>query len=357
MNSVPEVAMIFEGAWTALVTPMTSDAGIDWGGLEKNLQFQIEEGITGVVPTGTTGESPTLVWDEHNSVIEIALKQAEGKCLVIAGTGSNSTQEAVESTEHAAEHGARAALLVDCYYNGPSSIELRHEYYGVLAEMFPDMAFIPYIIPGRSGTALAVEDLAILASEFPNIKAVKEATGDLDRMAHTRSLLGPDFPIMSGDDELTLKMMTSPEIGASGAISVVSNVVPAAVQKMTRSVLSGDLATAESLADALSPLFGIVTVKVSSVRILPDGTSAVVQDKFRNPIAIKVLMNGLGLPSGPGRQPLGKMTAEGVAVVRQAARTVWNRNPEILAPISRFYGVDVEARIAGDAYWSGLSYP
>ena len=349
--------MNFQGAWTALITPMTTDGGVDWQGLEKNLQFQADQGITGVVPTGTTGESPTLIWDEHNKVIERTLKQLAGKCQVIAGTGSNSTQEAVESTEHAAEHGAKAALLVDCYYNGPSSLELRNEYYGVLAELFPDVFFIPYVIPGRSGTALAVEDLVILAGEYPNINAVKEATGDLERMAKTRSLLGPEFFILSGDDDITYKMMTSPEIKAAGVISVVSNVVPAAVQKMVENIRSGDLATASALRDALSPLFGIVTVKVDSARTLPSGTTAVVQDRFRNPLAIKTLMSALGMPAGPGRQPLGKMTADGVNVVRDAARTVWENNPEILAPIGDFFGVDVEGRIAEDSVWAELSYP
>ena len=349
--------MDFRGAWTALVTPMTSDGGIDWDGFEKNLQFQISQGITGLVPTGTTGESPTLSWDEHNKAIEITLKQADGKCKVIAGTGSNSTQEAMESTEHAVEHGAKAALLVDCYYNGPSSLELRHEYYGVLAEMFPDVDFVPYIIPGRSGTALTVEDLSILANEYPNIHAVKEATGDLERMAYTRRLTGQDFQIMSGDDDITYKMMTTPGIKAAGVISVMTNVVPAAVEQMVRKILSGDTAGASALAEALSPLFGIVTVKAESERVLPDGTKIMVQDRFRNPLGIKTLMSALGMPSGPGRQPLGKMTIEGVNIIRNAARTVWSRNPEILAPIGEFYGVDIEARITQDCFWSGLSYP
>ena len=348
--------MNFQGAWTALITPMDSDGDVDWQGLEKNLQFQIEQGITGLVPTGTTGESPTLTWEEHNSAIDCALKLAEGTCKVIAGTGSNSTQEAVESTEHAAEHGAKAALLVDCYYNGPSSLELRHEYYGVLAELFPDVDFVPYVIPGRSGTALTVEDLAILANDFPNIHCVKEATGDLERMAKTRGMCGPDFQIMSGDDDITFKMMTAPEIKASGVISVVSNVVPAAVGHMVRCILSGDLAGAEAIRDALTPLFGIVTVKADSVRTLPDGTEAVVQDRFRNPLGIKTLMNALGMPSGPGRQPLGRMTPEGVGIVRNVARSVWEKNPEILSPIGDFYHVDIAARLAQDDIWSGLAY-
>jgi 4-hydroxy-tetrahydrodipicolinate synthase len=121
--------------------------------------------------------------------------------------------------------------------------------------------------------------------------------------------------------------------------------------------LAGDLAIAGALKDALSPLFSIVTVKSDSERTLPDGSKAIVQDRFRNPLAIKTLMNGLGMPSGPARQPLGRMTLEGVEQVRKAAKTVWDRNPEILAPIKEFYGVDVEARINSAAIWNELSYP
>jgi len=349
--------MNFEGAWTALITPMTADGGVDWDGLEQNLKFQIEQGITGLLPTGTTGESPTLSWDEHNEIIERTLACASGKCGVIAGTGSNSTQEAVESTEHAVENGAQAALLVDCYYNGPSSLELRTEYYGVLAEMFPDVSFVPYVIPGRSGTELLVEDLAILADQFPNIHAVKEATGNLDRMARTRALVGPEFQIMSGDDDITYLIMTQPTIMAAGVISVVSNIAPAAVESMCRSILSSDLDAAQKMRDALSPLCGVVTVKAESDRAMPDGSSVRVTDRFRNPLAVKVLMRALGMPSGPGRQPLGQMTESGVQVVRKAAEEVWARSPEILAPIGDFYGVDVEARIRTDSVWSVLSHP
>lgn len=348
--------MNFEGTWTALITPMNSDGTINWDGLEKNIQFQMEQGITGLVPAGTTGESPTLAWDEHNILIERTLKLAEGRCGVIAGTGSNSTQEAVESTEHAVEHGAKAALLVDCYYNGPSSLELRNEYYSILAELFPDVSFIPYIIPGRSGTALSVEDLAILANDYPNIHAVKEATGDLERMAYTRKLIGEDFQIMSGDDDLTYKMIASDEIKAQGVISVMSNLIPGAVGKMVSLLLEGDIQAASKVRDAISPLFGIVTVKVKSPRNMPNGSQVIVEDRFRNPLAIKTIMAGLGMPSGSGRHPLGKMNLEGIQTVRKALNSVWENNPEILEPIAGFYGIDIEARLSDDRIWDELRY-
>lgn len=348
--------MRFEGAWTALVTPMTASGNVDWAGYQRNIEFQTSQGITGLVPAGTTGESPTLDWDEHNRAIEAAIQGTGGKCAVIAGTGSNSTAETLHSTAHAAKHGAEAVLLVDCYYNGPSSLELREEYHGAVAREFPQLSIVPYVIPGRTGTVLLPEDLAILAAKYPNVRAVKEATGDLERMAKTRSLLRKDFAILSGDDDITFKMMSDPAIAANGVISVISNVAPAAVEQMARSALAGDTARAETLANALSPLFGIVTVKVDNERVLPTGTKVIVNDRFRNPLAIKTLMAALGMPSGPCRRPLGKMTAAGVQVVRSAAKRVWESNPEILAPVQDFYGVDIAARLEDEAIWSALAY-
>ena len=344
-----------EGVWTALVSPMRSDLSLDTSGLERNIEFQISQGVTGVVPTGTTGESPTLDWNEHNEIILRVLTQCKGRCGVLAGTGSNSTAETIDGTKLAVAAGAEAILLVDCYYNGPSSQELRDEYYGVLAAMFPDVSVVPYIIPGRSGTALAVEDVAVLAGKFPNVNAVKEATGDLDRMARTRSLLGDGFSIISGDDDLTFKMITDPSILADGVISVTANVIPGAIVNMVNAIDSGDLQTASEVHDAIAPLLGIVTVKVDNERTLPNGQVVKVTDRYRNPLAIKTLMSALGMPAGPCRRPLGKMTMSGVDVVRSAVRAVWSSNPEVLEPIGDFYKVDIAARIADDSIWNSLA--
>jgi len=343
-----------QGAWTALVTPFRANGQVDWPGYKRNLEFQIAHGISGMLPVGTTGESPTLDWDEHNDVIDRAISAARGNCRVIAGTGSNSTREAVSASAHAANAGADAVLLVDCYYNGPSSLELRLEYHGAIARKFPSITVVPYVIPGRTGCQLSPEDLAILADMYPNVSAVKEATGDLERMARTRKLVGEKFDIISGDDDLTFKMMADESIGASGVISVVSNVAPAAIEEMTRAVLSHDLSRAEQLCEALAPLFGIVTVSVTNQRQLGGMTLEVV-DKFRNPLPIKTLMNGLGMPAGPCRPPLGRMTRTGVAVVREAARRVLKNTPEILKPIAEHYSTDLAARIEDDAVWDALA--
>ena len=343
--------MKLQGTWTAIVTPFNSDLSVDWDGLKKNVNFQLSEGITGLVPVGTTGESPTLDWNEHNEIIEKVLDWCKGKVGVLAGTGSNSTSEAIESTKHAVHAGTQAVLMVDCYYNGPSSQELRDEYYAVVAEEFPNTTIVPYVIPGRSGTVLSVEDLAILAGKYKNINTVKEATGDLERMAKTRSLLGDDFSIMSGDDDLTFQMMSDVGIKANGVISVATNVVPGAVAKMVKLAADGDMAGAEKLKDALSPILGIITVKVDNERLLPSGERVKVNDRYRNPLPIKTLMNGLGMPAGPGKKPLGRMSKAGVTVVRNAARQVWERNPEVLEPVAKFYGVDIAARLADDSVW------
>ncbi|RLC08916.1 MAG: 4-hydroxy-tetrahydrodipicolinate synthase, partial [Deltaproteobacteria bacterium] len=146
------------GCYTAIITPFTNPAtAVDYTSLEKLVDFQITNGITGILAAGTTGESPTLAWDEHHKVTQIIAEQTQGKCLCIAGTGSNNTKESIAATKHAVDAGADAVLLVDPYYNGPSSLEIRKEYIAPVAEKFPDVTIIPYIIPGRTGAQLFPE--------------------------------------------------------------------------------------------------------------------------------------------------------------------------------------------------------
>ena len=335
----------FEGCWTAMVTPFNRNGEIDFEGLEKNIQFQLENGAN-FVPTGTTGESPTLDWREHDRVITRTVKVAKGKAFVMAGTGSNSTKEAIRGTKHAVDVGAQGALLVDCYYNGPSSLELRTQYYEVIAKAFRKAFVMPYVIPGRTGTKLEVEDLAILHRKFKNVRSVKEATADLERMAKTRTLLGEDFDILSGDDDKTFEMMTRQDIRASGVVSVMSNIVPGPINEMVRAILNGDMEKAHRLKDVLDPLFKIVTVNT-----IESYEGFEVPAKFRNPSAIKTMMKGLGLPSGPCRPPLGKMTPKGTEVVRNALKEVYGKDKEVLMPIQDFYKVNIEERLSNDRYW------
>ena len=338
------------GCYTALATPFENEE-VDYESLAQLADFQIKNGITGILAVGTTGESPVLNWEEHNKVVEVVAKKTKGKCICIAGTGSNNTKESLEATKHAAEIGADAVLLVDPYYNGPSSIEIRREYVAPIARAYPDLDIVPYVIPGRTGAQLLPEDLALLFKEYPNVGTVKEATANLDNMRRTRECCGPNFMILSGDDGMTVGMMTDPQIKAAGVISVASNVAPKAISEMVQLLNAGNEAQAKSLAERLTPLFNLVTVKTKEQT--PYGE---VVCRARNPLAYKVLMSILGMPSGMCRQPLGKMTKNGVDTVLDAVRKVQTTAPEILQPVAEFFNVDIAARLENPKNWEGLYY-
>ncbi|XHH08468.1 MAG: 4-hydroxy-tetrahydrodipicolinate synthase [Candidatus Bathyarchaeia archaeon] len=341
----------FSGCTTALITPMKANQQVDYEGLSRLIDFQIQEGAKGILAVGTTGESPTLNWEEHSKVIEKTREYAGKRCITIAGTGSNSTQEAIEGTQHAQDSGVNAVLLVDPYYNGPSSMEIRREYIEPIARQFPEVQIIPYIIPGRTGCQLLPQDLALLHQQYPNVSCVKEATGDLKNMELTRQLCGENFEILSGDDDKTYTMMVSPDIGATGVISVVSNVAPRAVADMVHYILDGNEEAAAVIQQALQPLFSIVTVK--TMEQTPYGPVAC---KARNPLAFKTLMNILGMPSGPCRRPLGKMTRAGIEVVLANVRKVYQANPQVLQPIADYFSVDLNDRLYNERYLEGLTY-
>jgi len=338
------------GCYTAIITPFTDDS-VDYSGLEKLVDFQIKNGITGILAVGTTGESPTLNWNEHYRVIQEIANNTKNKCLCIAGTGSNNTDETLSASEHAVKAGVDGILLVDPYYNGPSSLEIRKEYVEPVAAEFPETQIIPYVIPGRTGAQLLPEDLAILAEKFKNVRTVKEATGSLENMKRTRQCCGKDYTILSGDDAITFDMMADPEINAEGVISVISNIVPKAATDMVTLLNQGDIAEAKALATALKPFFNLVTVKT-----LENTPYGIVTCRARNPLAVKTLMNILGMPAGICRRPLGKMTQKGVEAVLSAVRQVHSINPEILAPAAEFFNIDIEERIQTPGYWEGLSY-
>ncbi|MBU2489250.1 MAG: 4-hydroxy-tetrahydrodipicolinate synthase [Proteobacteria bacterium] len=341
---------MLKGCLTALITPL-ADGELDERGLDMLVDFQIQGGVSGILAVGTTGESPTLSWREHNLTTRMVAKRTRGKCLCMAGTGSNNTAETLEGTREAAAHGAEAVLLVDPYYNGPSSLEIRREYVEPVARAFPGVQVVPYVIPGRTGTRLLPQDVAILADKYKNVSAVKEATGDAESMRETRRLCGESFTILSGDDPIILAMMKDPAIRASGAISVISNVAPAAVVRMVEAVASGDLETAGRLEAALAPLFNLVTVTTRE-----ETSFGEVSCRARNPLPIKTLMAVLGMPGGPCRPPLGRMTLQGFARVLDALKTVWEKNPEILTPVADHFGLDLEKRIYDPKASRGLVY-
>jgi 4-hydroxy-tetrahydrodipicolinate synthase len=341
---------MFRECYTALMTPFRNGE-VDYEALEKLAEFQIEGGVSGILAVGTTGESPTLAWEEHNKVIRTVAEICKGRCQCIAGTGSNNTRETMESTQFAVHTGVDAVLLVDPYYNGPSSLEIRREYIAPVAKMFPEIQIIPYVVPGRTGTQLLPEDLAILNEQCANVNTVKEATGSVENMRLTRKCCGNDFTILSGDDDKTFNMMTDPDIKASGVISVASNIAPKGVQDMVKLAGDGEEAGAEKLMTALKPLFGMVTIKTEEES--PYGT---VLCRARNPLPTKTLMAVLGMPVGQCRPPVGRMTEKGINVVLEVGRSIWKNNPEVLEPIGSFFGVDIESRLYDASTLEGLTY-
>jgi 4-hydroxy-tetrahydrodipicolinate synthase len=333
------------------MTPFRPDGELDVESLGRLLEFQLTNGVDGIVVAGTTGEGPTLEHWEFAKALALVLNGVQGKALTIANTGSNSTRKAVEVTTQAWELGARAALLVDPYYNCPSSLEIRREYYEPVARAAKEMRLIPYLIPGRTGTQISPEDLALLARAHPNINAVKEATGSADNAAGIRSLCGASFSILSGDDERTLGLMIDPRVLANGVISVMSNIAPKAVAEMVAAVLGGDEVRATTLATALKPLFELVTARTDEVVL---GHTLTV--KAKNPLPVKTMATVLGMPAGRCRQPLGKMTKAGLNKVLNGLKSVWEHNPEILEPVERGFGVSVADRLGSPASLEGLCY-
>ena len=237
---------MFKGCYTALITPFADDYKVDYEGLTKLVEFQISQGVSGILVAGTTGESPTLSWSEHENIIKTVYDVAGERTTIIAGTGSNNTDECLKVTQFAYDLGIKNILLIDPYYNGPSSLEIRKEYLEVIANKFPSVTVIPYIIPGRTGTQLLPQDLSLSYRNYPNINTVKEATGDLSNARKIRKLCGVDFTIFSGNDDQTLDMMLDKDIQANGVISVTSNILPNAVKNLVQ-YASSDYKRSEEL--------------------------------------------------------------------------------------------------------------
>jgi 4-hydroxy-tetrahydrodipicolinate synthase len=254
---------MFTGAYTALVTPFTKDGKVDEPRLRELVENQIRGGIDGLVPCGTTGESPTLSHEEHNHVIELVVKFTAGRCKVIAGTGSNSTDEAIFMTQHAKKVGADATLQVAPYYNKPTQAGL-YAHFRAIAEQ-GGLPVIIYNIPGRTGVDVSNETLAKLRRDLPDkIVGLKESTGNVDRVSQIRGLVDREFAILSGDDSLTLPMMS---VGAVGVISVAANVMPREVTDMVHAALKGDYERAGRIHAKLFPLFKDLFIETNPVPV------------------------------------------------------------------------------------------
>jgi 4-hydroxy-tetrahydrodipicolinate synthase len=265
---------------TAMVTPFTEEGAVDYTVAEQLAAHLADHGSDALVVCGTTGESPTLSWDEEYQLFQVVQRAVLGKAKVIAGTGSNSTQEAISATEKAAKLGLDGALLVVPYYNKPPQEGLYHHFQAI-AQAVPDLPMMLYNIPGRTGQNLLPETVARLA-EIPNITAIKEASGNLDQASQIRALTSEDFALYSGDDSLTLPLMA---VGGFGVVSVASHLVGKQIQQMIQLFCSGQVQAAIAAHLKLFPLFKTLFVTT-------------------NPIPIKAALRLQGWQVGTTRPPL-----------------------------------------------------
>lgn len=293
--------MDFQGNMVALVTPFRNGA-VDGDALRGLVDRVLAGGVSAVVPCGTTGESPTLSHDEHDRVVALTIEAADGRVAVVAGTGSNSTAEAVRLTKAAARHGADAVLSVCPYYNKPTQDGLLRHFTTVADSS--DLPVVLYDIPGRTGVGLTLDTLRKLG-EHPNISAVKEATGQVGNVTLIRQ--ATSLAVLSGDDALTLPMMA---LGARGVISVTSNLLPAAVTGLVQAVAEGRFQAALTIHDQLQPIFTALFLET-------------------NPIPIKAALARVGWIDGEIRGPLTPMTKANQTRLEAAMRPFLE---ELLAP-------------------------
>ncbi len=274
---------MFAGTHTAIVTPFLNGQ-LDEEALNKLVDFQFANGVSGVVPCGTTGESPTLDHDEHKHVVQLTAQFAKGRGIVMAGTGSNSTREAIELTQEAESAGATASLQVAPYYNKPTAEGL-FQHFKAIADN-TKLPIMLYSIPGRCGIEIGLDVLVRLAESCPNIRAIKEAWGNPERVSQMKQILPADFEILSGDDGLTLPFMS---VGGVGIVSVASNLIPRQISDMVQLALKGDYSGALKIHTQYYPLFAAF-LKLST-----------------NPIPIKTAMAMAGHCSNELRLPLTPM--------------------------------------------------
>jgi 4-hydroxy-tetrahydrodipicolinate synthase len=287
---------MFTGTYTAIVTPF-KNGQLDEAALARLVKLQIKGGVDGLVPVGTTGESPTVDFDEHIHIVERVVKLAAGKVKVLAGTGANSTSEAIGLTIAAEKAGADGSLQVAPYYNKPTQEGL-YQHFKAIADN-TKLPIILYSIPGRCGIEIAVPTVKRLAADCKNIIGIKEAGGNADRVSQLRAALGAKFEILSGDDSLTLPFMA---VGAQGVISVASNVAPREVASMVRAFAKGDGRKALQIHQKLYPLFKDLFIET-------------------NPVPVKAALAMLGLIDEEYRLPLVQMSAANRAALKAAMKT------------------------------------
>ncbi len=273
------MSYVFHGSLVAMVTPFRNGK-VDEAKVRELVEFHVTNGTDALVPCGTTGESPTLSHDEHKRLVEIVVEAAAGRIAVVAGTGSNSTAEAIDLTKHAARAGARGALVVNPYYNKPTQEGL-YRHFRAVAESV-SVAILVYNIQSRTAVNIETETMARLARDCQNIVGVKEASGSLDQMSQVIAACGPDFAVISGDDNITLPLMA---IGGAGVISVIANIVPRETAELTHAALEGDWKRARDLHYRLFPLARAAFLETNPIPIKEAMAMAgMLEPEFRLPM-------------------------------------------------------------------------
>ncbi len=271
--------MNFTGTYTAIVTPFLNGQ-LDEGALERIIKLQIKGGVDGIVPVGTTGESPTVDMAEHVRIIELSVKFAGGKIKVLAGTGGNATNEAIFLTQAAEKAGADGSLQVAPYYNKPTQEGLFQHFRAI--SRATKLPIVLYSIPGRCGVEIAIDTVKRLAREYKNIVGIKEAGGSCDRVSQLRAALGENFTILSGDDSLTLPFMS---VGAHGVVSVASNVIPKEVSQMVKLFAAGKSNAAIRLHEKYYPLFKDLFIETNPTPVKAAlAMMKVIQEEYRLPL-------------------------------------------------------------------------
>ncbi|HUC84699.1 MAG TPA: 4-hydroxy-tetrahydrodipicolinate synthase [Candidatus Acidoferrales bacterium] len=270
---------MFTGTYTAIVTPFR-DGKLDEPALERLINFQIKGGVDGIVPVGTTGESPTVDYDEHIHIIAQSVKYAAGKVKVLAGTGGNSTKEAIYLTKEAEKAGVNGSLQVAPYYNKPTQEGL-FQHFQAIAQA-TRLPIVLYSIPGRCGVEIAVDTVKRLAHDCRNVVGIKEAGGSCDRVSQLRAALGPKFEILCGDDSLTVPFMS---VGAQGVISVASNIIPKEVSQMVNAFARGDARKAAMLHARYFSLFKDLFIETNPVPVKAAlAMMKLIQEEYRLPL-------------------------------------------------------------------------
>ncbi len=341
------------GCYVDMITPFTECDAVDLGGIKRNLDFVISQGVAGVLLVGTAGESSVISEEEHTLILKEGISYVSGSDVsVLAGTGSNSLREADYYTKKAQEFGYEGVVVVTPYYNNPPSLYIYNYYLLPLAMNFKRLKIFPYIDSRRTGTTLSPEDMRSLDEKTGNLCGIVWAEQQAEiELLEVRKKARSDFEIFVAKESILSGVMPDRKIGARGIFSVLANIFPGPVQKMTESMKCGDNNLASQIEKALTPFYEVMEVSQQRNKNGNGNGSKIVTDYFPIPTTIKAMMSVLGMPSGECRPPLGKMTSDALSQIERVMKKAVSENYWLFKPIEDFYEVDVRGRINNSALW------